>query len=66
MLNFGEWLVKLAIEGIRNKSFNKEWAALQLANHYTHGKITLADLEDFNHQVAIYEAEKIIDGKDEY
>jgi hypothetical protein len=54
-LNFGEWVVRMAVEGVKTGSFNKEWAALQLANYYTKGKITEEDISRFDTEVSEYE-----------
>lgn len=54
-LNFGEWVVKMAAEGVKTGSFNKEWAALQLANYYAKGKITEEDISRFDTEVSEYE-----------
>ena len=54
-LNFGEWVVRMAVEGVKTGSFNKEWAALQLANYYTKGKITEEDISRFDTEISEYE-----------
>lgn len=54
-LNFGEWVVRMAVEGVKTGSFNKEWAALQLANYYTKGKITEEDISRFDTKISEYE-----------
>lgn len=54
-LNFGEWVVKVAVNGVKAGSFGKEWAALQLADYYTRGKITEADLIAFDDEMTAYE-----------
>lgn len=54
-LNFGEWVVKVAVNGVKSGSFGREWAALQLADYYTRGKITEADLIDFDEEITAYE-----------
>lgn len=54
-LNFGEWIVKVAVNGVKAGSFSKEWAALQLADYYTRGKITEADLIAFDEEITAYE-----------
>lgn len=54
-LNFGEWVVKVAVNGVKAGSFSKEWAALQLADYYTRGKITEADLIAFDDEMTAYE-----------
>lgn len=59
MFNFGEWVVKVAINGVKANSFSKEWAGIQLADFYARGMLLTADLENFDKQMADYEAEKI-------
>ncbi|MBQ7792936.1 MAG: hypothetical protein IJ366_00285 [Clostridia bacterium] len=54
-LNFGEWVVRVAVNGVKAGSFGKEWAALQLADYYTRGKITEADLIAFDEEITAYE-----------
>jgi hypothetical protein len=54
-LNFGEWVVKTAVNGVKAGSFGREWAALQLADYYTRGKITEADLIAFDEEITAYE-----------
>ena len=54
-LNFGEWVVKVAINGVKAGSFSKEWAALQLADYYARDKITEADITRFDEEMTAYE-----------
>lgn len=54
-LNFGEWVVRVAVNGVKAGSFGREWAALQLADYYTRGKITEADLIAFDEEISAYE-----------
>lgn len=54
-LNFGEWVVRVAVNGVKAGSFGREWAALQLADYYTRGKITEADLVAFDEEMIAYE-----------
>ena len=56
-MNFGKWIVTVAVNGVKNGSFSREWAAMQLGNHYSHGKITDADLQSYDEQIAAYDAE---------
>lgn len=53
-LNFGEWVVRVAVNGVKAGSFGREWAALQLADYYTRGKITEADLVAFDEEMIAY------------
>lgn len=54
-LNFGDWVVTVAINGVKSGSFGKEWAALQLADYYAREKITEADLFRFDEEMTAYE-----------
>lgn len=56
-MDFGKWIVTVAVNGVKNGSFSREWAAMQLANHYSRGKITYADLQSYDDQIAAYDAE---------
>ena len=57
-MDFEKWIVDVAINGVKNGSFTKDWAAMQLANHYSRGKITEAALQRFDDGIAEYEAEQ--------
>ena len=57
-MDFEKWIVKVAINGVKNGSFTKDWAAMQLANHYSRGKITETALQQFDNEIAEYEAEQ--------
>lgn len=54
-LNFGEWVVKVAVNGVKAGSFSKEWAALQLADYFARDKITEADIARFDEEMTAYE-----------
>lgn len=56
-MDFGKWIVTVAVNGVKNGSFSREWAAMQLGNHYSNGKITDADLQSYDEQIAAYGAE---------
>ena len=56
-MDFGKWIVTVAVNGVKNGSFSREWAAMQLGNHYSNGKITDADLQSYDEQIAAYDAE---------
>lgn len=56
-MDFGKWIVAVAVNGVKNGSFSREWAAMQLGNHYSNGKITDADLQLYDEQIAAYDAE---------
>ena len=57
-MDFEKWIVTVAVNGVKNGSFTKDWAAMQLANHYSRGKITEAALQQFDNEIAEYEAEQ--------
>ena len=54
-LNFGEWVEKVAVNGVKAGSFSKEWAALQLADYFARDKITEADIARFDEEMSAYE-----------
>ena len=56
-MDFGKGIVTVAVNGVKNGSFSREWAAMQLGNHYSNGKITDADLQSYDEQIAAYDAE---------
>ena len=58
-MDFEKWIVKVAINGVKNGSFTKDWAAMQLANHYSRGKITETALQQFDNEIAEYESEQV-------
>ena len=55
-MDFGKWIVTVAVNGVKNGSFSREWAAMQLGNHYSNGKITDADLQSDDEQISAYDA----------
>lgn len=57
-MDFEKWIVDVAINGVKNGSFTKDWAAMQLANHYSRGKITETALQRFDNEIAEYESEQ--------
>ena len=57
-MDFEKWIVDVAINGVKNGSFTKDWAAMQLANHYSRGKITETALQRFDDEIAEYESEQ--------
>ena len=57
MFEFNTWVVNNLISGVKNGKFSKEWAAVQLANYYIKGKITEADIERFETETIIAEAD---------
>jgi hypothetical protein len=50
--NFGEWVRKVAVNGVKAGAFGREWAALQLADYFVRGKITETDLVAFDEAMA--------------
>ena len=60
MFEFNTWVVNNLVAGVKNASFSKEWAAIQLANYYVKGKVTEADIERFEKETTIPEAEDTI------
>ena len=57
MFDFGEWITKVAADGVIRGSFSSEWAAMQLANHYSRGKITEECLLRFDEVMNEHEKE---------
>ena len=57
-MDFEKWIIDVAINGVKNGSFTKDWAAMQLANHYSRGKITETALQRFDDEITEYEAEQ--------
>lgn len=56
--NFGNWVTKVAVNGVKAGAFGREWASLQLADYFVRGKITEADLAAFDEAIAELEAEQ--------
>lgn len=56
MLDFGKWIVEVAVNGVKSGSFDRAWAAMQLANHYSRGKITAVALQRFDEKMNELEA----------
>ena len=48
MFEFNTWVVNNLITGVKNSSFSKEWAAVQLGNYYVRGKVTDDDIVRFD------------------
>ena len=57
-MDFEKWVVDVAVNGVKSGSFTKDWAAMQLANHYSRGKITETALQRFDDEIAEYEVEQ--------
>ena len=45
MLDFGRWIVEVAVNGVKSGSFDRAWAAMQLGNHYSRDRITADNTE---------------------
>lgn len=58
MLDFGKWIVEVAVNGVKNGSFDRAWAAMQLGNHYSRDRITAEDIARFDTAIDEYEAEQ--------
>lgn len=56
--NFNEWVVRVAVNGVRAGAFTREWAALQLANYFVRGKLTEADIASFDEAMDTIDAEQ--------
>ena len=62
-LNFGEWVVKVAVNGVKAGSFGREWASLQLADYFARDKITEADITRFDEEMTAYEEQIATEGE---
>ncbi len=58
MLDFGKWIVEVAVNGVKSGSFDRAWAAMQLGNHYSRDRITAEDIARFDAAIDEYEAEQ--------
>ena len=56
MLDFGRWIVEVAVNGVKSGSFDRSWAAMQLGNHYSRDRITAEDIARFDEKMNEYEA----------
>lgn len=63
MLDFGRWIVEVAVNGVKNGSFDRAWAAMQLGNHYSRDRITAEDIAKFDAAMDEYEKELDNDGE---
>ena len=57
MLDFGKWIVEVAVNGVKSGSFDRAWAAMQLGNHYSRDRITAEDIARFDEEMNEFEAE---------
>ena len=57
MLDFGRWIVEVAVNGVKSGSFDRAWAAMQLGNHYSRDRITAEDIARVDGGVDEYGAE---------
>ena len=65
MLDFGKWIVDVAVNGVKSGSFDRAWASMQLGNHYSRDRITAEDIARFDTAIDEYEAEMKAE-KEEY
>ena len=56
MLDFGRWIVEVAVNGVKSGSFDRAWAAMQLGNHYSRDRITAEDIARFDEEMNKFEA----------
>lgn len=56
MLDFGKWIVEVAVNGVKSGSFDRAWAAMQLGNHYSRDRITAEDIARFDEEMNEFEA----------
>lgn len=57
MLDFGRWIVEVAVNGVKSGSFDRAWAAMQLGNHYSRDRITAEDIARFDEEMNKFEVE---------
>ena len=57
-MDFGKWIVEVAVNGVKSGSFDRAWAAMQLGNHYSRDRITAEDIARFDTAIDEYEAEQ--------
>lgn len=58
MLDFGRWIVEVAVNGVKSGSFDRAWAAMQLGNHYSRDRITAEDIARFDEEMNEFEAKQ--------
>ena len=63
MLDFGKWIIEVAVNGVKSGSFDRAWAAMQLGNHYSRDRITAEDIARFDAAMDEYEKELDNDGE---
>lgn len=56
MLDFGRWIVEVAVNGVKSGIFDRAWAAMQLGNHYSRDRITAEDIARFDEEMNEFEA----------
>ena len=56
MLDFGRWIVEVAVNGVKSGSFDRARAAMQLGNHYSRDRITAEDIARFDEEMNEFEA----------
>lgn len=57
MFDFAKWIVNNLISGVKNGAFSREWAAVQLGNYFVRGKVTEADIAQFDAETAVNDTE---------
>ena len=57
MFEFNTWIVDNLISGVKNGSFSREWAAVQLGNYFVKNRITESDIARFDEATYVPEAE---------
>ena len=55
MFNIREFIIKNLIDGVKNKSFTKEYASILAVNYLVKGILTQDDLIKFNEEITILE-----------
>ena len=63
MFDFAKRVVNNLISGVKNGSFSKEWAAVQLGNYFARGKAAEADIARFDAETAPDVSEEETDGQ---
>lgn len=61
MFEFNTWIVDNLISGVKNGSFSREWAAVQLGNYFVKDRITESDIARFDEATEPVEVENNAD-----
>lgn len=59
MFNLKEFVVKNIVNGVKNGTFAKEYAAIMSVNYLAKGILTETEVESIDSQIAAWEAEQI-------